>query len=60
MLETESEILDAGVSTQLKMIEELGSGKYRDKEVERSDKEDRSDKTDKTEKAAVEGAEDGD
>lgn len=35
MLETESEILDAGVSTQLKMIEELGSGKYRDKEVER-------------------------
>ena len=35
MLETESEIVDAGVSTQLKMIEELGSGKYRDKEVER-------------------------
>ncbi len=35
MLETESEILDAGVSTQLKMIEELGSGKYRDKEVEK-------------------------
>lgn len=31
-IETDTEILDAGVSTQLKMIEELGSGKYRDKE----------------------------
>ena len=34
LLETESEILDAGVSTQLKMIEELGKGKFRDKEPE--------------------------
>ena len=32
LLETDSEILDAGVSTQLKMIEELGKGKFRDKE----------------------------
>ena len=35
-IETDTEILDAGVSTQLRMIEELGSGKYRDKEPERS------------------------
>lgn len=35
-IETESEILDAGVSTQLKMIEELGSGKYRDAEPEKA------------------------
>lgn len=34
-LETDTEILDAGVSTQLRMIEELGSGKYRDKEPEK-------------------------
>ena len=32
LVETESEILDAGVSTQLRMIEELGKGKFRDKE----------------------------
>ncbi len=39
-IETDTEILDAGVSTQLRMIEELGSGKYRDKEPEReSEKE---------------------
>lgn len=35
-IETDTEILDAGVSTQLKMIEELGSGKYRDKESSKS------------------------
>lgn len=35
-IETDTEILDAGVSTQLKMIEELGSGKYRDKEPSKS------------------------
>lgn len=34
-LETDTEILDAGVSTQLRMIEELGSGKYRDKEPDK-------------------------
>ncbi|MDE7280694.1 MAG: hypothetical protein K2N36_03010 [Ruminiclostridium sp.] len=34
-IETDTEILDAGVSTQLRMIEELGSGKYRDKEPEK-------------------------
>lgn len=34
-IETDTEILDAGVSTQLKMIEELGSGKYRDKEPDK-------------------------
>ena len=34
LLETDSEILDVGVSTQLKMIEELGKGKFRDKEPE--------------------------
>lgn len=34
LLETDSEILDAGVSTQLKMIEELGKGKFRDREPE--------------------------
>lgn len=32
MVEGDSEILDAGVSTQLKMIEELGRGKFREKE----------------------------
>lgn len=32
LMETDSEILDAGVSTQLRMIEELGKGKFRDKE----------------------------
>ena len=35
-IETDTEILDAGVSTQLRMIEELGSGKYRDKEPEKA------------------------
>lgn len=39
-IETDTEILDAGVSTQLKMIEELGSGKYRDKEPEKSSEAD--------------------
>lgn len=38
-IETDTEILDAGVSTQLKMIEELGSGKYRDKEPDKSAEE---------------------
>lgn len=32
LIEGDSEILDAGVSTQLKMIEELGRGKFREKE----------------------------
>ena len=32
MVEGDSEILDAGVSTQLKMIEELGRGKFRERE----------------------------
>lgn len=32
LVETDSEILDAGVSTQLRMIEELGRGKFRAKE----------------------------
>ena len=32
LVETDSEILDAGVSTQLRMIEELGKGKFRDRE----------------------------
>lgn len=35
-VETDSEILDAGVSTQLKMIEELGSGKYREKDSDQT------------------------
>lgn len=39
-IETDTEILDAGVSTQLKMIEELGSGKYRDKESPKSTEDD--------------------
>lgn len=39
LLETDSEILDAGVSTQLRMIEELGKGKFRDREPEASDAE---------------------
>ncbi len=34
MLENDTEIFDAGVSTQLKMIGELGRGKFRDKEEE--------------------------
>ncbi len=34
MIDNGSEILDAGVSTQLRMIEELGKGKYRDKPSE--------------------------
>lgn len=34
MLENETEIFDAGVSTQLKMIGELGRGKFREKEEE--------------------------
>lgn len=32
MLESDTEILDAGVSTQLKMIGELGRGRFREKE----------------------------
>lgn len=32
LLESDGDILDAGVSTQLKMIGELGRGKFRDKE----------------------------
>lgn len=34
LLESDSEILDTGVSTQLKMINELGRGKFREKEEE--------------------------
>ena len=37
LVETDSEILDAGVSTQLRMIEELGKGKFRDREPETAD-----------------------
>ena len=37
LVETDSEILDAGVSTQLRMIEELGKGKFRDKEPDAAD-----------------------
>ena len=40
MLENETEIFDAGVSTQLKMIGELGRGKFRDKEEEPPREED--------------------
>lgn len=32
IMESDSEILDAGISTQLKMIEELGRGKFREKD----------------------------
>lgn len=39
LVETDSEILDAGVSTQLRMIEELGRGKFRDKEPDVPDTE---------------------
>lgn len=39
MLENDTEIFDAGVSTQLKMIGELGRGKFRDKEEETSAEE---------------------
>ena len=37
LVETDTEILDAGVSTQLRMIEELGKGKFRDREPEPED-----------------------
>ena len=40
MVETDSEILDAGVSTQLKMIEELGKGKFRDREPDTEENDD--------------------
>ncbi|MCH5200137.1 MAG: hypothetical protein J1F60_04170 [Oscillospiraceae bacterium] len=40
LVETDSEILDAGVSTQLRMIEELGKGKFRDKEPDGEEAED--------------------
>ena len=40
LVETDSEILDAGVSTQLRMIEELGKGKFRDKEPDAEEAED--------------------
>lgn len=36
LLESDGDILDAGVSTQLKMIGELGRGKFRDKEEDSS------------------------
>ena len=39
LMETDSEILDAGVSTQLRMIEELGKGKFRDREPDSVDTE---------------------
>lgn len=37
LVEGDSEMLDAGVSTQLKMIEELGKGKFREKEPDKLD-----------------------
>ncbi|MCM1054995.1 MAG: hypothetical protein NC394_05650 [Bacteroides sp.] len=37
LLESDGEILDAGVSTQLKMIGELGRGRFRDKDDESGD-----------------------
>ncbi len=37
LVEGDSEMLDAGVSTQLKMIEELGKGKFREKEPDKPD-----------------------
>ena len=40
LVETDSEILDAGVSTQLKMIEELGKGKFRDREPDTEEADD--------------------
>ena len=40
LMETDSEILDAGVSTQLRMIEELGKGKFRDREPDAEEAED--------------------
>ena len=40
LVETDSEILDAGVSTQLRMIEELGKGKFRDREPDDEEAED--------------------
>lgn len=40
ILDNGSEITDAGVNTQLKMIEELGRGKYRDKPAENKTAED--------------------
>ena len=43
LMETDSEILDAGVSTQLRMIEELGKGKFRDREPDASDAEEAED-----------------
>ena len=42
LVETDSEILDAGVSTQLRMIEELGKGKFRDREPDEDEAEDLS------------------
>lgn len=53
-IETDTEILDAGVSTQLKMIEELGSGKYRDKESSKvvEDDEEKSEAKDETKNEA--------
>lgn len=56
LVETDSEILDAGVSTQLRMIEELGKGKFRDKEPETDEAEDigeavKAEKPKKTRKA---------
>ena len=56
LMETDSEILDAGVSTQLRMIEELGRGKFRDKEPDPEETDDigeavRAEKPRKTKKA---------
>lgn len=52
LLESGGEILDAGVSTQLKMIGELGRGKFRDKEETGSDTEEAEDKEAKSAKPA--------
>lgn len=52
LLESGGEILDAGVSTQLKMIGELGRGKFRDKEETGSNTEEAEDKEAKSAKPA--------
>lgn len=55
LLESGGEILDAGVSTQLKMIGELGRGKFRDKEEVGSDTEEAEEKETKSAKPAKAG-----
>lgn len=52
LLESGGEILDAGVSTQLKMIGELGRGKFRDKEETGPNTEEAEDKEAKSAKPA--------